>query len=347
MKRSSFLKFYLFSIAIIALLSCSTNENEKKNTATYEDHINKDSTIAITNDPWYKNRPGNYCTMPTSGKETDPMVKSIYGKLIPNLDDSTLLKFVYGSYRLKRERINERQTNDFFTFNRGAQILSEIDSTYMKVMTRLGNDTVQFVFLIGDMAVTSSNHNQFNLTGLVFKKISNGWMLMDAFIDITVTDLDSIFLKGSFNNNFLFSYHTTGVYDGGISFACTEYNFLKPYSFAGARVNLITGASNMDTPECMTGDKRSNVSCVCYHRTGQETFNRKLNCLEFHYKFENETIDCESKKSKKEIANQTWYMNTDTTFLANGSEIDTWGENIFGNIKLNERDIINRLEYKK
>jgi hypothetical protein len=276
-----------------------------------------------------------YCSQPgTDGKARE---KKLLGKIIPDLGDSTLLTFVYGSCRKKEGH---------FEYNNGVQMWDDRDSVYMRVEERIDADSsVSLVYLRGEMAITCRMHNFFNETALLCKRVGEMWKITDAYVDQTSIDYHSVELAGIFDGRMLLRYETSGIYAGGVGFGSAQYTWLKNDSLSGSSVSFITGSGNTASEQCMP---EVMGQCDCYERSGEVKFrfNEKWNCLVFDYAFETTDSDCKLKHSRTRKTTQRWYMSADTSFIAGGHELSEWGENILGKVSLKPDQIKKMLKVK-
>jgi hypothetical protein len=335
--------FFIFSVFLFSCRGTGTNKKEtNKDSGQKVPGFFTDSFAIvnkINNDK--KQQAGlYYCESPESAGTPDSLARHLIGKVIPALDDSILLKFVYGGF-IHRDKV--------CVFNCGPQLINENDSIYMEVKQRFGNDSVQVIYLVGEAAITGRMHDDYNVTGLLFNKTKNGWKLKDAYINTLIIDYQPAELIGVFDGRFLFKYPTFGVYAGGVEFGSDEYVYLKPNTLHGPAISFIAAASNTASEQCLSFENDTSYHCNCYERNGEVefTFNESWKCFVFDYKFKNREGDCEMKKPVIETADQRWYMNADTAFMADGNEITYWGDELLGKINLSKEEIKKRLNVDK
>jgi len=297
---------------------------------TPEEHVDSldQKKQADTNNGSYS----TYVDRPRSGQVEDSIVKGLIGKIVPNLMDTTLIKLVYGSFYFK---------NDEAVYNKGPQIWDNSDSTYMKLETSFGNDTVQIIYLRGTMAITTNMHNHYNETGLIFNKKNDQWELVDAYFDTEVIDAADLTVIDSYFGGFLVKSETNGIYAGGVEYSGVNYSIIAFNSFSGPSLSFLTASSNQASDQCIPKDDELNYHCDCYANEGvvKFSYNRKWNCLVFKYHFKSTQGDCNMHESSADSTDQTWYMNADTSFLARGKRITKWGEEILEEVNLTESDV--------
>lgn len=295
-------------------VSCGTDQPVKKHTAetikTADTSAQADSGRIL---------PATLTATKKTGPETDERSQKLIGKTLPDLEDSTLIRFVYGSCY---------NAGDGAMYNWGPQLWSDGDSVIMQVAEQLGDDYTKLVYIRGEQAITAVMHNVFNETTLLLNKTKNGWLVSDAVVDEQVIDFSSVEQVAVQDNRFLVRYSISGTYAGGVMFASDSYNLLSRKSLTGPSVSFITGSSNTASSQCMAEENGND--CDCYDRSGETKFSydKTLQCFVFHYNFANTVYECDIKNGKTTNAKQTWYMNADTAFMGSGHAISEWGEKI-------------------
>lgn len=268
----------------------------------------------------------NWDAIPASNTSPE---KDIIGVTVSDLHDSTLLNLVYGSCYLRGEN---------YCFNKGPQIWNENDSIYMKVEEGFGNDSLQIIYIRGEMAITSTMHNSFNETSLAFWKVQNGWKVIDARIDEEIIDYSAIEPVREFHSNILINYKTFGVYAGGIEYGENTYSLISSKGFNGPSVSFISTSANIASIECVPEEDKE---CDCYSREGKVSINYNpiWKCLTFDYDYTNSTGGCSLENPQTFIYRQTWFMNNDTCLLVAGNPIEDFGQIIKDEIKLSDAEI--------
>lgn len=268
--------------------------------------------------------------------DTTNIQKIAIGTILPDLEDSTILTFLYGSCY---------STEEGYTYNNGVQIWDSEDSIYMQVKERLGNDTLQIIYVRGEMAYTSVMHNFYNEAAIIARKVENGWKVINGYKDSQVIDFNSVELAGIYFDRFLLRYEIFGVYAGGVEYGSVSYTLMEPGSFDGQFVDFMLSSSNTASSQCFADTDVEDYHCDCYSRSGKDTFyfDAKFNALVFDYEYNDLSGDCEMKDSISTTAKQKWYMNANNSFLANGNHLSDWGENILEEVNLKEEEIRKKL----
>ncbi len=269
-----------------------------------------------------------YCASPVSD-ERDLAAQALIGKTVPDLEDSTLLTFVYGGCMRGAEG---------WMYNWGPQKFDEADSVYMHVRERLGNDTLQIIYLRGELAITKRSHDFFNETALMLRKTARGWQVIDAYFDAESIDFEAVTLEATVDSRFMRKYQTSGTYSGGFSYASDEYSYLETRHLRGPSIAFTTASSNMGSDRCYADAEEPDRVCECYDSEGkvQFSYNPAWQSFVFSYQLDRDEGGCELKGAKTMRARQTWYMNADTAFLANGDALGEWSEVIVGKVNLPE-----------
>lgn len=254
------------------------------------------------------------------------------GTILPDLEDSTIMNFLYGSYY---------EANGKLIYNNGVQIWDEEDSIYMQVEERLGNDTLQIIYVRGEMAFTSVMHNFYNEAALILRKMDNGWEVINGYKDEQVIDFHSVELAGIFFDRFLLRYEIFGVYAGGVEYGSVTYTLLEPGSFEGQFVDFMLSSSNTASAQCFSEPDVEDYHCDCYARSGKDTFylDTEMKALVFDYEYYDQSGDCEMKDSTINTATQKWYMNSNNSFLAKGNRLSDWSENILEEVIFSDKQI--------
>lgn len=314
-------------------VSCGTDQSVKKDTTetvkTADTLAQPDSARILT---------ASLPATKKTGQETDEHSQKLIGKILPDLEDSTLLRFVYGSCY---------NAGDNPMYNWGPQLWSDGDSVIMQVAERLGDENTQLIYIRGEQAITAVMHNIFNETTLLLNKTKNGWLVSDAVVDEQVIDFSAVEQVAMQDNRFLVRYSISGTYAGGVMFASDSYNLLSRKSVTGPTVSFITGSSNTASSQCMAEENGND--CDCYDRTGETKFSydKTLQCFLFRFNFSNTEYECEIKNGKTTNAKQTWYMNADTAFMGSGHDISEWGEKIGNFTTLPQAEIRKLLQRDK
>lgn len=258
------------------------------------------------------------------------------GTILPDLEDSTILNFLYGSYYSADGKL---------IYNNGVQIWDEEDSIYMQVEERLGNDSLQIIYVRGEMAYTSVMHNFYNEAALIMRKVEKGWQVINGYKDAQIIDFQSVELAGIYLDRFLLRYDIFGVYAGGIEYGSVEFTLLEPGKFEGPTVNFMRRSSNIYSEQCYDDPDIEDDHCDCYARYGKDTFylDAKLNSLVFDYEYFDQSGDCDMKDSTISTTTQKWYMNSHTSFLAKGNHLSEWSERILEEVNLSAEEIKQRL----
>jgi hypothetical protein len=264
--------------------------------------------------------------------------EDIKGMILPNIDDTSLLTLIYGSYK---------EENGKKFYNWGPKIWDTNDSVYMKVCNRIGDDSFKVIYIRGEMAITAVMHDFYNETALLLYKTKKGWIVMDSYIDKEVNDFANVQLEGKYNDLFLLKYETFGVFAGGVQFGDVIYTLISSKSLKGPFIRFISSSSNTGSNECEKTENRQ--ICDCYSLGGEVVFqyDNSLKCLVFKYNFAKSRYECGITNEHVQNANQTWYMNTDTSFLGDGNPISLFGDSIKGKIMLTDIEIIKRLNEKR
>ncbi|MBU0488439.1 MAG: hypothetical protein KKA07_02100 [Bacteroidetes bacterium] len=329
-------------IATTVLFSCGPNAKEanERDAATIQDEtsINEadpGDTVNVENE---KSEVG------TSDEELKEKAKKLIGKIVFNLEDSTLLKLVYGSFYRK---------DNVCVYNWGSQIWNTEDSVYMKVEKRMGDDSTQIIYLRGEKAITAVMHNHYNETGLIFRKIKNGWKVMDAYLDRHVVDASSdMEILQVYGNMFLVKEESSSVYGGGfLSGNIIFYTASRDRFEKGSSVDFLIESSTIASDACMSGEgeykKSSCDDCFSSEGNVEYKYNQKFKCFEFNYALTKVKFECELKNPRDYFAvKQKWYMNADTSFLAEGNILDQNCGEIIGKVKLSENEIFQALKIK-
>lgn len=265
--------------------------------------------------------------------DEDPEKRELkIGTILPDLDDSTLLTFVYGSCYLK---------DGMYTFNNGVQIWDEQDSVYMRAEESFGDDRQQIIYIRGEMAITAVMHNFFCETAIVVRLTDKGWEVTDGYIDEQIIDYVEAELIGIYDGRFLMRYANAGVYSWGHELSQERYAFLYSNKIYGQEINFLLGRSNKYAFPCMDYDSIPETDCDCYDAQGEVTYmyDTTLNSLVFDYFYKTTSADCELQNPVTDSIRQTWYMNSDTCFMANGHKLSEWGEHILDEVKMTEEEI--------
>lgn len=263
------------------------------------------------------------------------------GAVLPDLEDSTLLTFIYGSCYWDGES---------FTFNNGPQIWDDQDSVYMKVHSVLGTDSSKIIYIIGEAAITSVMHNHYIETVVAVSLENNGWQITDGYIDGGTIDFQSPEFIGEFYGRLLIKNEFYGTYAGGVFYGEKEFVLLEKDKLDGQSVRFITGSSNGLSLQCIKEEGEDDYHCDCYSRWGKDTlyFDSQLNALVFDYEYTNVTGDCEMENAVEEKIFQRHYMNADTCFMAAGRNIREWDNGFEGEeIKMTGEEIKKALSNKR
>lgn len=326
--------FYIILALLQAgIVSCSGHEPAGKDTARSNTTPDTTALQHVTDSTTPPVNP-----VQEAEKKTSERAQQLIGKILPDTEDSTLIRFVYGSCYY---------SGDGASYNWGPQIWNDGDSVIMHVAERLGDDNTQLIYLRGEQAITAVMHNFFNETTLLLNKTKNGWLVADAIVDEQVIDYSGVELLDTQDNRMLVRYSTSGTYAGGVMFANDVYNLYARTSLTSPSVSLITGSSNTASSQCF-GEENGN-DCNCYDRTGETKFSydKTLQCFVFRYSFSNTLYECEVKNGKTTNAKQTWYMNADTAFMGSGHALGEWGESIGDFTSLPQAEIRKLLQRKK
>lgn len=272
-----------------------------------------------------------YCSSPVSDPH-DLRGKSLIGKVIPDLEDSLLLGFVYG---------NSTLTSNGLATDAGSETMEESESPSMEVAEQLGNDSMQLVYLRASKSVADISHNYFQETCLMLKRNPKGWQVLDAYVDAESIDFAAVDVVGEYKGSFILRYETSGVYGGGISYGSHQYRWLNPNRLQGPSIEFMVESSNGASMQCISEEGVPDYHCDCYARSGTVKFNynKALDCLVFNYHYENQLGDCEMKNARTATAEQIWYMNGDTAFQAKGPILGEWGDGITGKVNLSKAEI--------
>ncbi len=322
-------------LLLFFLASCSGSEKTKQRDTAAVPVMQKDTTPrdSLPPDP---QSPAQAKKQDEAANDAAERGKKLIGKILPDTEDATLIRFVYGSCYNADNRA---------MYNWGPQIWSEGDSVIMQVAERLGDENTQLIYIRGEQAITAAMHNFYNETTLLLNKTKNGWLVADAIVDDEVIDFSAVELAAMQDNRLLVRYSISGIYAGGVMFASDSYNLLSRNSFTGPLVSFITASSNTASMGCM-GEGNG---CDCYDRTGETKFSydKTLQCFVFRYNFSNTEYECEIKNGKTTTAKQTWYMNADTAFMGSGNAIGEYGETIGGFTTLPQAEIRKLLQRGK
>jgi hypothetical protein len=296
-------RLYILAVTVI-MLSCSSDDKvliDEQRVKT----VDVDSLDA-SYEPY---------TKPVNSEEEISYQSSdslLIGKILVNLEDTTLLKLVYGSYAYK---------DDKPYFNAGPKIWDDQDSVYVYVAERLGNDSVQVIYLRGEMAITTRMHNHFHESVLMLVKEKKGWKVADASVQGEAIDYNAVKFEGFFGRQMLLQYETFGVYAGGVDYGEKQFMLLTPGSLKGQNVRFVFASSNTASDQCFA-DPETNRECDCYSHDGKITYayNQKWKCLVFDYVYNQVNMQCEGKNPKGTVLHQRLCMNADTSFLSFDSD---------------------------
>ncbi len=260
------------------------------------------------------------------------------GAVLPDLEDSTLLTFIYDSCYLM---------SNGFAFNNGPQYWTD-DSVYMQVNAVFGSDTHKIIYIVGEVAIAETMHNLFKVTTLAVCKVKNGWKITDVIVDEEWIDFESADLVGEYFNRILVKTHINGVYAGGVMYEESTYTLLEKGKLDGLSVSFMTGSSNTASSQCFAETDDPDFHCDCYDRSGKDSvwFDNRLNALVFDYVYQSTDGDCDMKNAVESKTTQRWYMNADTCFMANGNYLSEWGERIEDEVKMTEEEIKKILKMK-
>jgi hypothetical protein len=306
------------------LLIQSCNNNTSSNNSS---HSNSEDTTSSVKDTSEK---------PSSGSDIEELnilrAEKLIGAVLPNLDDTTLLKLVYNSFIM---------LNGHVTSPLSPEGTNSDDSIYMYVEERLGDEQTQLIYFRGEISTSLYMHNHFQESSLLFEKVNNGWKIVDAMINEQSIDFESVELIGFFfHDKMLVGYSWSGVYGGGIIDSGTHYTLMSRNSMSGENLGFTLQSGNTASDNCF-GDRDEGAECDCYERTGDVkwTYNKKLNYLLFDYKLAITSYDCEGNNPQETKLVQTWLMSEDTTFQIKGDVMDE-NEILTGEkIKLQETEI--------
>jgi len=317
--------FFLAILILINSLECTNISTQKKiNNNNDQQEVVSDQNNYIINDDTSNN---------------DLTSEDIKGKIIPNIDDTTLLRLVYGKYSYS-------DITHKFCFNYGP----EDRYTSMQVEECLGDSSTKIIYLRGVITMSNIEHSYSNETALILNKTKSGWIIMDSYINQSTADFVSVELKGIYNDEFLVEYNTGGMYGHGIQYSQLNYFLIKRKSFTKPALDFLMRYDNSECDQCQCGEVIHYTDKYCYSNIADlnYSFNESLKCLVFEYKLIKKTAECDWKNIETKLAYQQWYMNADISFQSKGNLISSWAEDIDDSISsLTEIEIRHRLGFEK
>jgi hypothetical protein len=267
--------------------------------------------------------------------------EDLINSILPSDNDSTLLTTLYGSCYLRGKTL---------VFNFGPQEFYKEDSTYMKIEERLDDSLMQVVYVRGEIAITTVNHNHFNETILLLNKVDNGWKIRDAVLDERVIDYSHVEMSDTAYKNYkIIKYTRYASYASGCDYGDISYSLVSKNSLSVNEISFMFQSSNGATMQCYTEEGDTNAVCDCYDHNGSVKFrvDKNLDCLVFEYKANLGSVDCNGKRRVITPLKQTWYMNADTVFQSKGPIVENVEYFTGKKVNLSYGRIKNALKKKK
>ena len=243
----------------------------------------------------------------TTAEETDPPVYGVIGTVINDIQDSTLLKLMYGSYF----------TADGGYLSKLAR--SQGDTVAMKVHDRVEGDSVLIVYITG-LSGGMKNHSMYCVTELILNKIKGAWQLTDAVNNIgyedALMDYSSTKALGKYWGRLL----VVGESQSGLADQL-NYSWGPRHKINEPTCELIFLLREAGGDACV-GEYHNNNCNDCHdlQATVDYVYDPAFRCLIFHYFVTRTAYSCDYQHPHVlSTAYQDWYMNADSCFLGRGS----------------------------
>ena len=279
-------------ILLLCILTCTSHAQTNTRDTTAEQ-----SQIPVLDDEWYISNP--------------------VGQILPNDEDSTLIKAVYGSYTkfdsiyIFRGNLRERYGPVDF------------DTITMSVVENLGDDSTRLISIRGN--VRDWIAMPYAETRLLLHRVEDSWKVMDMSDNpYYPLQWESTKILGTYNMNYFLV--VNGHLDnpnGGYAYQHTTI-YLQPRDSL-QEVNSIsfrTYATNSGSIECGSWDDTTKWDCFEKVGTWKCTYDSLLNCFVIDYYANYSFIKGKTKTIQK--GHQVWYFNADTTLLASGNLSKDW-----------------------
>ncbi len=269
----------------------------------------------------------------------DINIEDIKGKVISNIEDTTILRLLYGNYL---------KTKGKYYYNLGPQSWNNMDSTYMTVENVFGDSSTKIFYVRGAKTLSSTMHNYYNEIILLLNKNKSKWIITDVMINNDIPDYCEVDLKGIFGNIFLITYTTCGVYGDGIYYKRDEYKLIERNKFLNPRVFFITESNNGGSGHCQCDSLSNDQNKYCYNYIGEVkyAYDDTLKSFVFDFFSARKDAKCDWKNEKFKKVYQQWYINSDTAFQSRGNLISEWADHVEGQINLKNSEIDKRLKKK-
>jgi hypothetical protein len=245
--------------------------------------------------------------------------ESLNGKILPNLEDSTILKIVYGSCLLTNRIFHKGYLQDSaeatwvyrFTADQGGKSDIQVENNFEL------KDGGRLIYLGGWFYFSDMMHDLYYETGLICEKCKGGWRIVDSYKDDVLPDDNGTVPVAEIGNIILLESSSSGDLN---AFAHSDVGYEiitnKKFKVCNNSVGFILSDNYIGDMNPIPPD--SIIGCNGYSDSGAVNFrfNDTLKAFVFYYNREEKNYGCTHEKIvHTQTEYEIRYMNTDTSFL--------------------------------